>query len=78
MRAACVGLFYREDVKKLIAIAIETGRITHHNPVGYLGAVVAAYFTHLGLKGITPEQWIARLFEEALPLARESIELAGR
>jgi len=54
MRAACIGLFCREDVKKLIAIAIETGRITHHNPVGYLGAVVAAFFTHLGLKGISP------------------------
>jgi len=54
MRAACIGLFCREDVKKLIAIAIETGRITHHNPVGYLGAVVAAFFTHLGLKDISP------------------------
>jgi ADP-ribosylarginine hydrolase len=50
MRAACIGLLYFQDIKKLVKVSIETGRITHHNPLGYLGAVVAAYFTALALK----------------------------
>lgn len=78
MRAACIGLFYRSDVEKLIAVTIETGRVTHHNPVGYLGAVVSAYFTNLAIKNISPEKWIAKLFVEALPLARKHIEKVGR
>ena len=54
MRAACIGLFYASDVHKLIAVAIETGRITHHNPVGYLGALISAYFTYLALQECPP------------------------
>lgn len=73
MRAACIGLFYRSDVHKLVAVAIETGRITHHNPVGYLGAVVSAYFTNLAIRSVPPEQWIGKLFTEALPIARKHI-----
>ena len=63
MRAACIGLFYRQDLNKLIAVTIETGRVTHHNPVGYLGAVVAAYFTYLAIQKIPPEQWVYLLFK---------------
>jgi ADP-ribosylarginine hydrolase len=78
MRAACIGLFYQQDITKLIAVSIETGRITHHNPVGYLGALVSAYFTYLAIKAVPPEQWIGKLFTEALPLAREHIDKVGR
>ena len=49
MRAACIGLFYRKNLSKLIAVTIETGRVTHHNPVGYLGALAASYFTYLAI-----------------------------
>lgn len=73
MRAACIGLFYKSDIQKLIAVTVETGRITHHNPVGYLGAVVSAYFTNLAVKGILPQVWVAKLFSQAFPLAKKRI-----
>jgi ADP-ribosylarginine hydrolase len=63
MRAACIGLMFNKNVEKLIAVAVETGRVTHHNPVGYLGAVVSAYFVYLALNRVEPELWAARLFE---------------
>ena len=62
MRAACIGMFYRKDLNKLIGVTIETGRITHHNPVGYLGALVSSYFTLLALENIAPEMWLAKFF----------------
>lgn len=70
MRAACIGLFLVNDIKKLVAVSIETGRTTHHNPIGFLGSLIAAYFTALALKGEDPNNWIYFLFSEALPLAR--------
>lgn len=63
MRSACIGLVYANNVQKLVGVAIEAGRITHHNPIGYLGSMVSAYFTSLAIKGVPPEQWAAWLFE---------------
>jgi len=70
MRAACIGLYYYDNIKKLIEISIETGRTTHHHPIGYLGSTVAAYFTALAIRNVHPYLWYKELINEALPYAR--------
>ncbi len=62
MRSACIGLAFYTDTKKLVALSIEAGRITHHNPVGYLGSMVSSYFTALAVKNVSPNKWISYLF----------------
>ena len=54
MRAACIGLYFWNDPQKLMKVSIETGRTTHHNPLGYLGSFVAALFTYFAIKNISP------------------------
>ncbi len=60
IRCMPIGLFYHGEKNrdKLLKISIESSRITHNNPIGYLGGFASALFTALAVEGIEPKKWI--------------------
>ena len=59
MRSLCIGAFFHKsnDLDKLIEFSIKMGKTTHPNPIGYLGGLSSAYFTHLALNKVDISEW---------------------
>ncbi len=65
MRCMAIGLRYSEEenLNKLIEVSIQSSRITHNNPIGYLGGFVSALFTSFGIQKLEPKTWIFKLIK---------------
>lgn len=59
MRTLGIGMAYfgLENRKQLIEIAINTSRMTHNSPIGYLGGLATALFCAFAVETIHPHKW---------------------
>lgn len=63
MRTLCLGLYFGNNIDKLIEFSIESSRVTHNNTIGYLGGFVSAYFVNLACSKVPINLWPFKLLE---------------
>ena len=68
IRTSSIGLIYykENEIDKLIEQSIQSSRMTHNYPLGFLSGLVTALFTSYAMRNITPDKWpdmLLKLYE---------------
>jgi len=65
MRSHCIGLAFCgiDNREKLIQYAIDSSKMTHTNPIGWMGGVVIALMTAFAIEDIHINKWMPLLSE---------------
>ncbi|KAK9530288.1 hypothetical protein VZT92_011799 [Zoarces viviparus] len=66
-----------DQLLSLVAVAVETGRMTQPHPTGFLGAVASALFTAYAVQRRPITSWGLGLLNQACPIATSFVQGRG-
>jgi ADP-ribosylarginine hydrolase len=62
MRTHYIGIHFN-DINKIIEVSISASRLTHNYPLGFLGGMTTALFTHYAINNVHPWEWTNNMLE---------------